>query len=115
MDLNLANPFEGFRRHVDLIQHKKEIENSFDSVFKFLEENGIKLDKKIIEKTFYDLYRDEMGYRFNRRNHKITHLISKFVQVMLLFSENKITKKMLDIQNQKLGYIYKVNNSYLEN
>jgi len=67
----MSNPFEVFRKHVDLIQHKKEIERSLKSIYKFLEENGIKLDKKLIERTFYDLFRNETGYRFNRRNHKI--------------------------------------------
>ena len=111
----MSNPFEEFRRHVDLIQHKKEIEKSFNSVYIFLEENGIKLDKTLIEMTFYDLFRNETGYRFNRRNHKIAHLISKFVQVELLFSEIKITKKMLNIHHQWFIYLFTRINRLREN
>ena len=75
-------------------------------VCNFLAENGIKLDKKLTEKTFYDLLNNEAEYRFNRMNHKIAYLILRFIQVDILFSEKKITEKMLEIHNQWFRYLF---------
>ncbi len=111
----MNNPFDEFRRHVDPIKHKKEIEKGFNSVYKFLEDNGIKLEKKLIKTTFFDLFKNETGYRFNRTNHKIAHFISKFIQVELLFSEKKITKKMLIIHHQWFNYLFTRINRLREN
>jgi hypothetical protein len=101
----LRNPFVKFRSHIDLVQHKKNIENGFNKTNKFLEENGLTFDKTLIEKTFYDLFNDETQYRFNRRNHKIAYLISRFIQVDFLFSEKKMIEKMLEIHNQWFNYL----------
>ena len=111
----MRNPFDEFRRHVDPIKHKKEIEKGFNSVYKFLEDNGIKLDKKLIERTFIDLFRNETGYRFNRTNHKIAHFVSIFIKVELLFSEKKITKKMLAIHHLWFNYLFTRINKLREN
>lgn len=111
----LRNPFVEFRLHIDLIQHMKNIENGFNITYKFLEENGLTLDKNLIEKTFYDLFNDETQYRFNRRNHKIAYLISRFIQVDYLFSENKMTEKMLEIHNQWFNYLFERINRQREN